>query len=132
MKIILIVIPLFLNIWIVLFQLDSFLLPLLASLVVGLYKGNQSGTIKSTFNLYKVNYSLRNQLRLIELIAAILLSLSTDILSIVQYLTEGFSLENTIYLTIILVYSGVFGFIIFRFLLLNLLQEHYENKNLRF
>ena len=58
MKIILIIMPLFLNIWVVLFPFDSVFPLLLAGILVGLYKGIQTGPdIKRIFNLYKVNYS---------------------------------------------------------------------------
>lgn len=125
MKAILIIMPVFLNIWIVLFQLDSVFPSLLAALVVGLYKGNRIGPdIKSIFNIGKVNYSLKNPLRIVELTSAILLSLSTDILSIVNFLKESLSSDEFIFLIIIFVYSGVFGFILFRFLFLYILQDN--------
>ncbi|TRZ39599.1 hypothetical protein CEQ21_01120 [Niallia circulans] len=95
---ILIIMPVLLNIWIVLFQLDSVIPPLLAAAAVGLYKGNQIGPdIKSIFNIGKVNYSLRNPLRMVELISAMLLSLSTDILSIVDYLKDGLSSDDFLF-----------------------------------
>lgn len=124
MKSILILMPLLLNIWIVLFQVDSIFPALLAALVVGLYKGNQIGPdVKSIFNIHKVNYSLKDPLRIAELTSATLLSLSTDILSIVKYLKDGLSSDEFISLTLILVYSGIFGFILFRFLFLYILVQ---------
>lgn len=121
---ILIIMPVLLNIWIVLFQLDSVIPPLLAAAAVGLYKGNQIGPdIKSIFNIGKVNYSLRNPLRMVELISAMLLSLSTDILSIIDYLKDGLSSDDFLFLAIIITYSGIFGFLLFRFLFLYILQD---------
>ena len=87
MKAILIIMPVLLNIWIVLLQVDSVFPSLLAALVVGLYKGNRIGpNIKNIFNIGKVNYSLKNPVRIVELTSATLLSLSTDILSLVHFL----------------------------------------------
>ncbi len=124
MKAILIIMPVLLNIWIVLLQVDSVFPSLLAALVVGLYKGNQIGPdIKNIFNIGKVNYSLKNPLRIVELISATLLSLSTDILSIVHFLKGGLSSDEFIFLPITFGYSGVFGFILFRFLFLYILQD---------
>ncbi|MEI2405363.1 hypothetical protein [Niallia taxi] len=125
MKAILIIIPVLLNIWIVLLQVDSVFPSLLAAIVVGLYKGNQIGPdIKNVFNIGKVNYSLKNPLRIVELTSATLLSLSTDIISIVNFLKDGFSSDEFIFLTITFVYSGIFGFLLFRFLFLYILQDH--------
>ena len=125
MKAILIIIPVLLNIWIVLLQVDSVFPSLLAAIVVGLYKGNQIGPdIKNIFNIGKVNYSLKNPLRIVELTSATLLSLSTDIISIVNFLKDGFSSDEFIFLTITFVYSGIFGFLLFRFLFLYILQDH--------
>ncbi len=54
MKIILIIMPLFLNIWVVLFQFDSVFPLLLAGILVGLYKDIQTGPdIKRIFNYIK-------------------------------------------------------------------------------
>ncbi|MEI2467913.1 hypothetical protein, partial [Niallia taxi] len=120
-----IIIPVLLNIWIVLLQVDSVFPSLLAAIVVGLYKGNQIGPdIKNVFNIGKVNYSLKNPLRIVELTSATLLSLSTDIISIVNFLKDGFSSDEFIFLTITFVYSGIFGFLLFRFLFLYILQDH--------
>ncbi|MCT2344544.1 hypothetical protein M4D71_10315 [Niallia taxi] len=125
MKAILIIMPVLLNIWIVLLQVDSVFPSLLAAIVVGLYKGNQIGPdIKNIFNIGKVNYSLKNPLRIVELTSATLLSLSTDIISIVNFLKDGFSSDEFIFLTITFVYSGIFGFLLFRFLFLYILQDH--------
>ncbi|MED3960990.1 hypothetical protein [Niallia taxi] len=125
MKAILIIIPVLLNIWIVLLQVDSVFPSLLAAIVVGLYKGIQIGPdIKNVFNIGKVNYSLKNPLRIVELTSATLLSLSTDIISIVNFLKDGFSSDEFIFLTITFVYSGIFGFLLFRFLFLYILQDH--------
>lgn len=125
MKAILIIMPVLLNIWIVLLQVDSVFPSLLAAIVVGLYKGIQIGPdIKNVFNIGKVNYSLKNPLRIVELTSATLLSLSTDIISIVNFLKDGFSSDEFIFLTITFVYSGIFGFLLFRFLFLYILQDH--------
>ncbi len=125
MKAILIIMPVLLNIWIVLLQVDSVFPSLLAAIVVGLYKGNQIGPdIKNVFNIGKVNYSLKNPLRIVELTSATLLSLSTDIISIVNFLKDGFSSDEFIFLTITFVYSAIFGFLLFRFLFLYILQDH--------
>lgn len=125
MKAILIIMPVLLNIWIVLLQVDSVFPSLLAAIVVGLYKGIQIGPdIKNIFNIGKVNYSLKNPLRIVELTSATLLSLSTDIISIVNFLKDGFSSDEFIFLTITFVYSGIFGFLLFRFLFLYILQDH--------
>ena len=129
MKAILIIMPLLLNIWIVLLQVDSVFPSLLAAIVVGLYKGNQIGPdIKNVFNIGKVNYSLKNPLRIVELTSATLLSLSTDIISIVNFLKDGFSSDEFIFLTITFVYSGIFGFLLFRFLFLYILQDHSKDR----
>lgn len=125
MKAILIIMPVLLNIWIVLLQVDSVFPSLLAALVVGLYKGNRIGPdIKNIFNIGKVNYSLRNPVRIVELTSATLLSLSTDILSLVHFFKDGLSSDEFIFFSITLGYSVIFGFILFRFLFLYILQDH--------
>ncbi|WP_437833069.1 hypothetical protein ACQRXC_20120 (plasmid) [Niallia taxi] len=127
MKAILIIMPVLLNIWIVLLQVDSVFPSLLAALVVGLYKGNRIGPdIKNIFNIGKVNYSLKNPVRIVELTSATLLSLSTDILSLVHFFKDGLSSDEFIFFSITLGYSVIFGFILFRFLFLFLyiLQDH--------
>lgn len=125
MKAILIIMPVLLNIWIVLLQVDSVFPSLLAALVVGLYKGNRIGPdIKSIFNIGKLNYSLKNPLRIVELTSATLLSLSTDILSLVHFFKDGLSSDEFIFFSITFGYSVIFGFILFRFLFLYILQDH--------
>ncbi|MCM3213259.1 hypothetical protein [Niallia taxi] len=125
MKAILIIMPVLLNIWIVLLQVDSVFPSLLAALVVGLYKGNRIGPdIKNIFNIGKVNYSLKNPVRIVELTSATLLSLSTDILSLVHFFKDGLSSDEFIFFSITLGYSVIFGFILFRFLFLYILQDH--------
>ncbi|MDK8640477.1 hypothetical protein ABER75_20295 [Niallia taxi] len=125
MKAILIIMPVLLNIWIVLLQVDSVFPSLLAALVVGLYKGNRIGpNIKNIFNIGKVNYSLKNPVRIVELTSATLLSLSTDILSLVHFFKDGLSSDEFIFFSITLGYSVIFGFILFRFLFLYILQDH--------
>lgn len=125
MKAILIITPVLLNIWIVLLQVDSVFPSLLAALVVGLYKGNRIGPdIKNIFNIGKVNYSLKNPVRIVELTSATLLSLSTDILSLVHFFKDGLSSDEFIFFSITFGYSVIFGFILFRFLFLYILQDH--------
>jgi len=125
MKAILIIMPVLLNIWIVLLQVDSVFPSLLAALVVGLYKGNRIGPdIKNIFNIGKVNYSLKNPVRIVELTSATLLSLSTDILSLVHFFKDGLSSDEFIFFSITFGYSVIFGFILFRFLFLYILQDH--------
>ncbi|WP_182102062.1 hypothetical protein [Niallia taxi] len=125
MKAILIIMPVLLNIWIVLLQVDSVFPSLLAALVVGLYKGNRIGPdIKKIFNIGKVNYSLKNPIRIVELTSATLLSLSTNILSLVHFFKDGLSSDEFIFFSITFGYSVIFGFILFRFLFLYILQDH--------
>ncbi|WP_285769201.1 hypothetical protein [Peribacillus sp. SI8-4] len=105
------------NVLVCAFKIES-IIPFI--ILVGLYKGTKTGSdFKKIFNLHKFDFSLKESRTRTELLGAFMLSVSTDILSIKCYFHD----ENFIYVAIHVLYSVLFGLLLFRFLFLNMFEK---------
>ncbi|MCM2674930.1 hypothetical protein [Alkalicoccobacillus plakortidis] len=130
MKTVLILIGILMNLIVLNYQLDSYMLFLFVGILFGIYKGNKVGAnLKKIFNLYRINFANINNKRISEFLSALLFALSTDILTIQRFLVNQVNSENLFSITIVILYSTVFGLILYRFLFMNILQE--ESRNIR-
>ncbi|CAH0292547.1 hypothetical protein SRABI96_04312 [Peribacillus sp. Bi96] len=118
------------NVFVCIFKIESIIPYILVAGLVGLYKGTKTGSdFKKIFNIHKVEFSLKESKTRIELLGAFMLSVSTDILSIKYYFYDGFLTENFIYVAFHVLYSLLFGLLLFRFLFLNMFEKDEPMKN---
>jgi hypothetical protein len=107
------------------YKIESIVPFIIAAGLVGLYKGTKTGSdFKKIFNIHKVDFSLKESTTRIELLGALIMSLSTDILSFEYY----FYSANFIYVVFHVLYSLLFGLLLFRFLFLKMFEESHNSR----
>ncbi len=117
------------NVLVFMYKIESFVPFIIVAGLVGFYKGIKTGSdFKKIFNIHKVNFSLKEPITRIELLGALILSLSTDILAFRHYFYDGFLSENFIYVVFHALYSSLFGLLLFRFLFLNMFEESHNSR----
>ncbi|MFY0804753.1 hypothetical protein [Peribacillus frigoritolerans] len=116
------------NVLVFMYKIESIFPFKIAAGLVGLYKGTKTGSdFKKIFNIHKVDFSLKESTTRIELLGALIMSLSTDILSFEYYFYDGFLSTNFIYVVFHVLYSLLFGLLLFRFLFLNIFEESHNS-----
>ncbi|MGG4267786.1 hypothetical protein [Peribacillus simplex] len=117
------------NVLIFIYKIESIVPFLIVAGLLGLYKGTQTGPdFKKIFNIHKVDLSLKESTTRIELLGALLVSLSTDILLFKYYFNDGILSANLFYLVFQVLYSFLFGLFMFRFLFLNMFEESHNSR----
>ncbi|MGG0848348.1 hypothetical protein [Peribacillus simplex] len=116
------------NVLVFIYKIESIVPFIIAAGLVGVYKGTKTGSdFRKIFNIHKVDFSLKESTTRIELLGALILSLSTDILSFEYYFYEGILSANFIYIVFHVLYSLLFALLLFRFLFLNMFEESKHN-----
>ncbi|MGE7186250.1 hypothetical protein ACQKKK_20455 [Peribacillus sp. NPDC006672] len=117
------------NVLVFMYKIESIVPFIIAAGLVGLYKGTKTGSdFKKIFNIHKVDFSLKESTTRIELLGALIMSLSTDILSFEYYFYDGLLSANFIYVVFHVLYSLLFGLLLFRFLFLNIFEESHNSR----
>ncbi|GAA4077035.1 hypothetical protein GCM10022410_22250 [Amphibacillus indicireducens] len=94
---------------------------LIVSIFFGLYKGMNASEFREVFNLYRANNIFKGPMRALELVAAMLLCISTNHAS--YRILNIMSLSNIMFE---IIYFVVFTFVIYRFLFFNLFESKEE------
>jgi len=112
------------NAFIFILNIESIIPFVIVASLIGYYKGRcNENDFKSIFNLKQEKIDLKNKNTALELMGAILFSLSTDISYLLGFVETSTVTENILFIVIMLVISVAFGLLIFRFLFLNLFKE---------